>query len=130
MSRVDVYNDNKLGVLKILLSSLIAVIASLVLILIFALLIKWFEWGDNIIAPVNIAIKILSIAIGVLVATKNGGRALAKGSIIGGAYVLLSYVVFSALLGNFSLSIGNLWDLVFGVITGGIVGIICNVIHK
>lgn len=130
MSRVDVYNDNKLGVLKILLSSLIAVIASLVLILIFALLIKWFEWGDNIIAPVNIAIKILSIAIGVLVATKNGGRALAKGSIIGGVYVLLSYVVFSALLGNFSLSVGNLWDLVFGVVTGGIVGIICNVMHK
>lgn len=130
MSRVDVYNENKLGVLKILLSALIAVIASLVLILIFALLIKWFEWGDNIIAPVNIGIKILSIAIGVLVATRNSGKALAKGAIIGGVYVVFSYVVFSTLLGSFNLSIGNLWDLVFGTVVGGIVGIICNIVHK
>ena len=130
MSKVDVFSDEKIGVARLILSTIIAVIVSLGLILIFALLIKWFEWGDGVIAPVNIVIKILSIAVAVIVATKNGHRSLVKGAIVGAGYIILSYVAFSALLGSFSLSIENLWDLIFGVIVGGIIGIICNVIKK
>ena len=122
--------DNRIGVAKILLAMVIAVIASLGLILIFALLIKWFEWGDGAIAPVNIIIKIISIAVGVIVATRCGGQALKRGALVGAGYIILSYIIFSALLGSFSLSLENLWDLMFGIITGGVIGVTCNIIKK
>lgn len=130
MGNVDVFSDNKISFARLVLSTIIAVIVSLGLILIFALLIKWFEWGDGVIAPVNIVIKILSIAVAVIIATKNGNKSLLKGVIVGAGYIILSYIAFSALLGSFSLSIENLWDLIFGIVVGGIIGIICNIVKK
>lgn len=115
---------------RIIISTLISVIVSLGLILVFALLIKWFGWADNVIRPVNIAIKLISIIVGVMVATKSNDGAVLKGMIVGGLYIILSFVLFSLLLGSFSLSIENFWDLLMGIIAGAIVGVISNIIHK
>ena len=76
MSIAKVKSTNKINVAPILMASLIAVIVSFVLILVFALLIKWLDWKDSVIAPVNIVIKLVSIAVGVLIATKNGSKVL------------------------------------------------------
>lgn len=123
-------NGDRLGVMKLTLSALIAVIVSLGLILIFAMMIKWFDWSDGVIAPVNIAIKIISIAVGVLIATKNGDRRMQRGIVVGATYVVFSYICFSALLGEFSLSLENFWDLLLGVIVGGIMGVVSNILRK
>lgn len=130
MGNISVVTDKKIGWARIILSALIAVIVSLALILVFALLIKWFEWGDGVIAPVNIIIKILSIGVGVVVATKGGNRSLVKGSLVGILYIILSFLLFSLLLGSITFSMQNMWDLLFGVIVGAIVGVICNVFKK
>lgn len=122
--------ENKLGIAKIILASIIAVIVSLGLILIFALLIKWFNWSDNVITPVNIVIKLVSIAVGVLIATKSGEKRMLKGTLVGLSYVLVSFIVFSLLIGKFSFGADNVWDLLLGVVGGGIIGIINNIIHK
>lgn len=122
--------ENKLGIAKIILASIIAVIVSLGLILIFALLIKWFNWSDNVITPVNIVIKLVSIAVGVLIATKSGEKRMLKGTLVGLSYVLVSFIVFSLLIGKFSFGVDNVWDLLLGVVGGGIIGIINNIIHK
>ena len=122
--------ENKLGIAKIILASIIAVIVSLGLILIFALLIKWFNWSDNVITPVNIVIKLVSIAVGVLIATKSGEKRMLKGTVVGLSYVLVSFIVFSLLIGKFSFGVDNVWDLLLGVVGGGIIGIINNIIHK
>ena len=129
MGKIDAF-DNRIGIARILLSTVIAVIVSLGLILIFALLIKWFEWGDGVIAPVNIIIKIISIAVAVIIATRGGGQALKKGIFVGAGYIILSYIIFSALLGSFALSLENLWDLIFGTVAGGIIGVMTNIIKK
>ncbi len=122
--------ENKLGIAKIILASIIAVIVSLGLILIFALLIKWFNWSDNVITPVNIVIKLVSIAVGVLIATKSGEKRMLKGTLVGLSYVLVSFIVFSLLIGKFSFGVDNVWDLLLGVVGGGIIGIINNIIYK
>lgn len=122
--------ENKLCIAKIILASIIAVIVSLGLILIFALLIKWFNWSDNVITPVNIVIKLVSIAVGVLIATKSGEKRMLKGTLVGLSYVLVSFIVFSLLIGKFSFGVDNVWDLLLGVVGGGIIGIINNIIHK
>ena len=130
MSNVVASADQKIGISKLILSALIAVIVSFGLILIFAMLIKWLGGSDSVITPVNVVIKLISIAVGVIIATKNGGRGLIKGIAVGAIYIIFSYVAFSALLGSFSLGLGNLWDLLFGVVSGGIIGIISNIIKK
>lgn len=122
--------ENKLCIAKIILASIIAVIVSLGLILIFALLIKWFNWSDNIITPVNIVIKLVSIAVGVLIATKSGEKRMLKGTLVGLSYILVSFIVFSLLIGKFSFGVDNVWDLLLGVVGGGIIGIINNIVHK
>lgn len=116
------------SLLKIIISALIAVVVSLVLIVIFALLIKWLGWEDNVIMPINIAIKTISVMIGTLVAVKNSLRAPRVGMMVGAIYVVVSFVTFSALLGSFVLSLNNLWDLLLGVAVGAIVGVFSNII--
>ena len=128
--KVETLDRSNAGILRIITASLIAVVASFGLILLFALMIKWFGWSDGVITPVNIAIKIVSIAIGVLVATKNSNKVVYVGMIVGMLYIAISFVVFSAFLGSFSLSLNNLWDLCLGAVSGALVGVISNIIHK
>jgi len=118
------------NILRIVTASLVAVVVSFGLILLFALLIKWFGWEDGVITPVNIAIKIVSVAVGVLVATKNANKVVAVGMVVGILYVVISFVACSWILGTFTLSLYNLWDLCLGAISGALVGVISNIIRK
>lgn len=101
-----------------------AIIASLGLILIFAALIKVFDISDKAILPVNIFIKIISIFIGVLIALKENKQGIKKGIIVGFFYIILSFLLFSALAKSFALDIKFLYDIIFGVLVGAICGII------
>lgn len=124
MSNFVSREDERLGIFKILLATFIAVAVSLGLILLFAFTIKWFDLSDAIIAPVNIAIKIISIGVGILIVTKDGKQGIKRGAVIGASYIVLSYLIFSILLGSFNLSFANLWDLILGVVSGAILGVI------
>ena len=126
--KVKVEASTNASLMKIIISTLISGVVSLVLIVIFALLIKWLGWEDNVILPINVGIKIVSVAVGVLVAIKNSLHAPRVGMIVGALYVVVSYITFSALIGSFSLSLNNLWDLLLGVGVGAIVGVFNNLI--
>lgn len=121
---------SKLSIFKLILSSIISVLISLGLILIFALVIKWFNLADNIIEPVNIVIKILSVSVGVFIITRDGSRGIVKGTLVGAIYSVLCYVIFSLLLGSFAISLTNLWDLLLGVVSGALLGILFVNIKK
>ena len=120
----------RMNILPVLSGIILSVVTSLVLILLFALMIKWFEWGDGVITPFNIAIKIISIAVGVFVATKDGKNGLKKGAVVGVFYIMLSFLIFSILLGSFSLSVKFLWDLLLGLLGGVILGVMCVNLKK
>ena len=121
--KVKVEPSTNVGPLKIIISALIAVVVSLVMIVLFALLIKWRGWDDKVILPINIAIKTISVAVGAFVAVKNARYAPRVGMIVGALYVVVCFITFSALLGSFSLGLNNLWDLLLGVAVGAIVGV-------
>ena len=120
----------KMNFLPIVSGVVLSIVVSLVLILLFALLIKWLEWGDAVIKPINVAIKIISIAVGVLVATRDGKNGLKKGAVVGVLYVLLSFLIFSLLLGSFSLSMKFVWDLLLGLLSGVLLGVLCVNLKK
>ena len=122
----------KSNTITYLRGAIIAISISLVLILLFALLIRFFGISDNLIMPINQIIKILSIFFGVFLALKDHAQnGLVKGLIIGIVYTLIAYITFSILSGYFKLSLSLLYDIIFGGIIGGISGIISvNLIKK
>lgn len=106
--------------------SMLSVCISLVLILIFAFVIKLTSMSDTLIKPINQIIKIVSILVGTLfIVKKVNQKGLLTGLTVGLLYSILAFVVFSILNGGFSFDISLLIDILFGAITGAICGVIC-----
>ena len=112
-------------ILDIVKTVVIAVLISMVLVLVFALIVKATDLSDDAIGYVNVGIKIVSVLLGTILGFKSGGSGgWLKGLISGLLYVLTSFLVFASISGNFSL--GDLsW---VDVLTGAVVGLICGVI--
>ncbi|MGN0961858.1 MAG: TIGR04086 family membrane protein [Christensenellales bacterium] len=118
-------SERKSVILSILNGTIVAISVTLVLILLFALLIRFCNISDNWIFPINQVIKIISMFVGgVVFLRKHNKKGFLKGLILGFAYYILSYIIFSILQGGFSLSISNLYDLILTVLMGGLIGII------
>ena len=110
---------------KTLVGSIAGVCVSLVLVLIFAFMLKFFPISDGIIRPINQVIKCLSLLFGAFIALrKHKENGLVTGLLIGLLYTLFAFVVFSALDGNFEFNKTLVNDLLFGGIIGAIAGII------
>ena len=111
--------------------TLIGLCVSLILVLIFAFLLKFTNIPDTIISPVNQIIKGVSIFLGVFIGLKKSKElGLVSGLLIGFIYTFLAFLVFSILAGSFSFDVTLLTDIVFGAIIGAICGIICVNIKK
>ena len=115
----------------LLKGTLIALCMSLVLVLIFAFLLKFTNIPDTAITPINQVIKGVSIFLGVFIGMKKTKElGLVCGLLIGLCYTLLAFLVFSILSGGFVVDITLLTDLIFGAVIGAICGIICVNIKK
>lgn len=117
--------ENKNLFLSVLSGTVVAISVTLILILLFALIIRFCNISDNWIFPVNQVIKIISMFIGAVVfLKKHREKGFVKGILLGVTYYLLSYIIFSILQGGFSFGINNLYDLILTTLMGGIIGII------
>lgn len=129
MNKQKIKNSMWLNILK---GSFIAVSLSLVLILVFALLIKFLNISESLIMLINQIIKIVSIFVGTFFTfnaySKNKG--FLKGMIMGIIYTILAYSVFSILAKELSFTLTSFTDMLFGGVIGGICGIIVVNIKK
>lgn len=125
-------DEKKNLILSVLSGTIVAISITLILILIFALLIRFFNISDIWIFPVNQIIKVISMFVGAVVfLKKHREKGFLKGILLGVTYYLLSYIVFSILQGGFTLSISNVYDLILTTLMGGLVGIIVvNILKK
>ena len=125
-AKVRELKSNTSPILKyILKGSLIALCVSLVLILVFAFILKFTNVSDSIIMPVNQVIKGVSVFLGVFLGLKKSKElGLVCGLLIGFIYTIAAFLVFSILSGSFNFDITLLTDIVFGEIIGAICGII------
>jgi len=118
-------------VFPVLKGAIFAVFVSLILVLIFAFIIKFTNMSDGLIRPINQIIKIASILAGVFYCIrKSAGRGLLKGIIIGLTYIVLSFIVFSILDGSFHMGLNIFNDLLFGLIVGAACGVIVSMVSK
>lgn len=114
----------KFDILGILKGILISVSISLVCILVFAVILKFADMSQGLVKTINQIIKVISIFFGTyfcLKSTKQYGYL--KGLIIGIGYTIIAFLVFSLLDGAFSFS----KTLIFDILFGGIIGVICGI---
>ena len=101
----------------------LALACSFLALLTFAGLLSAVTLSDTIIYPVGQTIKVVSIVIGTL-AFVRGEKGWFKGGAIGLLFAALSYLLFSVLGGDFSLSWLILLELFLSVFAGALGGII------
>ena len=121
-------NDN--SIISIIKGTAISFLVTIIALTVFAVLLTYTELSENTIKPVVITVTGISILIGSSIGTrkirKNG---LITGGIIGFLYILIIYVISSALNTNFAID----WvsTIMIGVgIVGGILGGIIGVNTK
>lgn len=123
-------NINKHFFLDIIRTTIIAVIISLVLVLVFALIVNLVEVGEKVILPVNQAIKVISILASCFVGFKENKQGAFKGALSGLCYTLLSVLVFGLISKEISFNLMKLIDVALGIVAGAISGILSVNIRK
>lgn len=123
-------NINKHFFLDIIRTTIIAVIISLVLVLVFALIVNLVEVGEKVILPVNQAIKVISILASCFVGFKENKQGAFKGALSGLCYTLLSVLVFGLISKEISFNLMKLIDIALGIVAGAISGILSVNIRK
>lgn len=123
--------NRKSSFIQYLSGLLISISITLVLILLFAVLIRYFNIPDNIIFPINQVIKVISLIVGIMfILKKQPQNGLIKGVIVGLLYYVLSFIIFSILQGNIAFNLNNLWDLLLTSLMGGLIGLIAVNLYK
>lgn len=124
--------EGKSNYLSLFSGTIISIAVTLVLILLFAILIRFFNIGQRWIFPVNQIIKVISLIIGSWIILKSKPeKGFLKGMLLGVLYFVLNFVIFSILQGDFNFSFSNLYDLVLTILMGGLIGIIeVNILKK
>ena len=110
--------------IDIVKSSLIAVVSSLVLILVFAIIIKFTGIDDKIIIVINMVIKSLSVVIGVLFGIKNARLGAVKGIASGLLFVIVSYILFAIINLSAKIDLMMIIDSLIILVESLIAGII------
>ena len=113
-----VYGD---GIFTVVKAAGLALALSLLGAVIFAVLLRVCNWGDGVIYPVNQIVKGVSLAFSAI-ACVRGEKGWLKGGGAGLLFTGLSYLAFSALGGDFSLSWLIFAELALAFLVGGIGG--------
>lgn len=118
-------------VVNVLKASLIGVIVSILLVLLFAFVLKFVELGSSIISIIDQIIKILSIIVAVISLNKSiDANLLLKSLFVGAVYSILTFLVFSILNGGVMFGVGIFSDILFSALVGGASAILINTIKK
>ena len=111
------------GLFQIIKGAALALATSLLAAIVFASILRVTELPDAIIYPVNQTLKVLAVCLGTI-AFVRGDKGFIKGGAIGLIFTALSYLTFSAIGGNFSLSGFVVAELLLNVAAGAVGGII------
>ncbi len=128
--------DNRDGFVRKLLvpavkGVLLAIIFTVACILVYALIIKLAGLDETSIPVVNQIIKIIAIVLAAFSAnTAKTSQNTLRGLLAGGLYIILGFLIFSLIEGQFGLVPIMLADLLMGIIIGAIIGFISTKTKK
>lgn len=101
----------------------LAVLFCLAAVIIFSFVLKFAALSESVIRPVNQCIKAFAILFGCFFAIR-GEKGWLKGLTAGLLTVMLTWLVFAAVGGDFSLTWLIFADLGFGAVAGFLSGIV------
>lgn len=123
-------NELWANLIRVVKGSVTAIIITLILLFIFAILLTYTSLQENIISPVVIVVTAISILIGSSISTlkikKNG---LLNGALVGIIYIVTIYLISSLTGSGFECNINTVIMMVAGIIAGmfgGIIGVNLN----
>lgn len=120
-------NENEFtkNIIRIIKGSVTAIILTLLLLLIFAIILTYTSLEESVINPVIIVISVVSILIGSSISTlkisKNG---LLNGGLVGIIYILTIYLLSSITSSGFGINLYSIIMMILSIIAGMIGGII------
>lgn len=109
--------------LQIVKAVVLSTLFCLAAVLIFSLVLRFADLSDRVIRPVNQFIKAFAVLFGCLFSIK-GEKGWIKGLVSGILTVMLSYLVFAVVGGDFSLSWLIFAELAFGAAIGALSGVV------
>lgn len=122
---VNVKENNSNGIVIILKGSLISIIATIVLLMIFAAVLTYSNINENSMPTVIIVVTALCILIGSQITTSKIKRnGIVNGALVGAIYIFALYLISSIISKDFSLNIYSIIMMATSVLIGGIGGII------
>lgn len=125
------FKKNSSFVINLLKSAFVGVLVSVILVLVFAFVLKFVDLKDAVISVIDEIIKIVSIFMAVIYLIKRSPyKILYKSALVGAVYIILTFIVFSALRGHYSFGVSTIVDILLGTLTGAIIAIILNVFKK
>ena len=119
----------KKGMKEVVKATLVTLIFSLLGVLILALLIRTNLMSDGAVKLINQFVKVLAIFVGCY-ASLRGEKGLIKGIVAGIFGVLITFLVFALISGSMTLGFSFVWDIIFGVLVGGLSGIVAVNLKK
>ena len=114
------------GALSAVLRGVLVAAAVTVLgVVLFALLLNWWDVSDRAITAINQVVKFVSILAGVTSALRAGEKGSAmRGACVGVLYMALGIACYCLLMGQSPKLTGYLADLGMGIAAGGLFGMI------
>lgn len=124
MENIKMESSNN-SMLKILKGILFSFIITLIGILVFSIILTYSSISETIIPIAIVILTFVSILIGTtIVMRKISKNGMINGGIIGGAYVILLYLISSIINTGFTFNIYTILMIIAGIISGIIGGII------
>ena len=112
------------------LSALLATVFSVLAIMVFALIGGFAEIPEQFIEPINIAIKIASIAAACAIGMRRKRNGLLKGLVVGLLFAAATYLIFSLTSGSFSDNAMTVYDALTCAASGALSGVLAVNIGK
>ena len=109
---------------------IVAIIFTLLMVLIFAAVIRFLSVETAYIPIINQIIKCLSIVLWMLICFTRRPNGWIRGFLFGILYIFVSFLIFSAFSSQFDFDLKLLNDCVLGGFTGLIAGVITANIKK
>ena len=110
---------------------LCAVIVTLLFILGFALVVQLSGISSNAITPIMQVVKVVCIFVAVAIALKPArSKGWLYGALVGILYMVVTFLIFSIMDGQFKIGFSALSDLLFQSLVGLVSGVILRMRNK
>ncbi|MBR5110806.1 MAG: TIGR04086 family membrane protein [Clostridia bacterium] len=104
---------------------LLSVAATVAMVVLFALIISFFDVQDGLIRVVNQLIKVGAIFLGVSIAVPRGDSGgIRRGALLGLLYMGVGVLVYALLSRQMFSRLGYLTDVLMGIAAGGLSGML------